>query len=134
MSSILALDYGAKRVGLALASTDARLAHPYKTLINDENLLPALRAIVEKEGVIELVVGLPRGLEGQETAQTANTRTFVATLAGLQLPITLQDEAITSELARDELEKRGKAYNKGDVDALAATYILEDRLNSTEEE
>lgn len=129
MGSILGLDYGEKRVGLALASEEAVLARPYRTLPNDEHLVEALSAIVKSEGVVRLVVGLPRGLDGQETAQTARTRAFAANLADLQLPITLQDEATTSELAHRELEARGKTYSKGDVDSLAATFILEDYLN-----
>ena len=72
---------------------------------------------------------MPRGLDGQETAQTTYARTTARTLAGqLQLPLYLIDEAVTSKQAKAELEARRKPYVKGDIDALAATYILDDYL------
>ena len=131
MSSILAIDYGEKRVGLALASEEARLASPYRTLDSNNRLTDQLRAIIAQEGVTQLVVGLPRSLEGNETAQTARTREFADQLKELQLPIELIDEAGTSGKAREELEARRKPFAKGDIDALAATYILEDYLKET---
>jgi putative transcription antitermination factor YqgF len=68
-------------------------------------------------------------LQGQETDQTGYVRNFVATLQKeISTPIVLQDEALTSHHAEEELESRGKPYAKGDIDALAACYILEDYL------
>ena len=128
MASILAIDYGEKRIGLALASREARLASPYQTLPNDEHFQEHLRGLIEKEGVERLLVGLPRSLEGNDTPQTTEARQFAATLEKLGLPVELRDEALTSVKAREELEARRKPYKKGDIDALAATYILEDYL------
>lgn len=127
-SHILALDVGTKRIGVAIASSVARLAHPLTTLDAEADPLQALKRIIAAEGVELIVAGLPRGLEGQETAQTSSVRDFVEGLAQLNLPIHFQDEALTSRKAEAELQARGKAYNKGEVDALAATYILEDFL------
>lgn len=129
-SSILALDVGAGRIGIALASRIARIAHPYGVLANDEQFIELLSQLVLKEDVDLIVVGLPRGLEGQETAQTKSVRAFVEALQErLALPVHFQDEALTSRQAEAELNARGKIYQKGDIDALAATYILEDYLN-----
>ncbi|MEK7594466.1 MAG: Holliday junction resolvase RuvX [Patescibacteria group bacterium] len=128
-SSILALDVGAKRIGIAIASSVSRLPRPYKTLENNDHFLPALKGIVESEGVDTLVVGLPRNLSGQSTDQTTYVQTFTAKLyKELPLAISFQDEALTSKKAEEELESRGKPYQRGDIDALAATYILEDFL------
>lgn len=128
--SILALDVGSKRIGLALASFAARIASPYATLENDAQTWQNLRKICQEEQVAQLVVGLPRGLEGQATDQTRYVETFVHTLAAeLGLPIELKDEALTSRQAEAELASRGKHFSKGDIDALAAVYILEDYLN-----
>ncbi len=125
--SVLALDVGSKRVGVAVASLIARLPHPLTTLTASENIPDELAAIIEREDVERLVVGLPRGLEGQDTAQTEAIRHFIETLkTQFDLPIDMQDEALTSKKAEAELEKRGKPYQRGDIDALAATYILED--------
>jgi putative transcription antitermination factor YqgF len=78
-----------------------------------------------------MVVGLPRGLDGQETSQTTYSRQFADELGqhlGQTVKIVLQDEAVTSAKAIAELDAAKKHYAKGDVDALAATYILEDYL------
>lgn len=127
--TILALDVGAARIGLALAGRTARLAAPYKTIPNTPDSIAQLRAICEQEDVKEIVVGLPRGMSGQETAQTVAIQEYGQQLAAaLQMPINWQDEALTSVKAEEELMRRGKPYQKSDIDALAATYILEDYL------
>lgn len=131
LNSILALDVGAKRVGIAVASQTARLAQPLTTLIRDDNLFPALGDVIEAEAINTLVVGLPRGLSGQHTTQTVLIENFVAELRQyfVNVPIYLQDEALTSRKAEAELQSRGKDYKRADIDALAATYILEDWLD-----
>ncbi|HSW36800.1 MAG TPA: Holliday junction resolvase RuvX [Candidatus Saccharimonadales bacterium] len=128
-SHYLALDVGAARVGLAIASTEARLARPLTTLKNDESIFAKLKELISESKVNRLVIGLPRGLEGQETEQTSQVRQFASELkTSLVLPIHFQDEAVTSIRAEEELKARGRPYNKEDVDALSATYILEDFL------
>lgn len=128
--SILALDVGASRIGLAVASGAARLPHPAGFLPNDGSVLAALQEVCRREQVRTIVVGLPRGLDGQETQQTAVIRSFTEQLrAVIPLPVVWQDEAVTSAQAEAELRARGKPYGKGDIDALAATYILEDYLH-----
>lgn len=132
--SILALDVGAVRVGVAIASLAARLPRPLITLQRDDTLFPALETIVEVEGVTKLIVGFPRGLQGQHTAQTEAIEAFVEELKQhFPLPVQLQDEALTSKHAEDELRMRGKPYEKEDIDSLAATYILEDYLKEFRE-
>lgn len=129
-SSIIALDIGEKRIGVAVASTIARLARPLTTLILDENFFTNLVEIISREDVSEIVVGMPRNLDGQPTSQTFFVETFVNELQQhTSLPIQFQDEAVTSRLAQEELEARGKTYAKADIDALAATYILQDYLD-----
>jgi putative holliday junction resolvase len=128
-SSVLALDVGSKRIGVAVASLIARLPHPLATLANDDSFFDELDKLVKQENVSILVVGLPRGLQGQETDQTAYTRKFVEKLQGkTTLQVDLQDESVTSEHAEAELRSHGKQYEKADIDALAATYILDDWL------
>jgi putative Holliday junction resolvase len=129
-SSILSLDVGTKRIGVAVASLSARLARPLTTLTNDDAFYDSLASIIAQELVGALVVGYPRGLQGQSTAQTATIEAFAESLKSqYDMPVYFQDEALTSHMAEKELELRGKPYMKGDVDALAATYILEDFLN-----
>lgn len=133
-SSVLALDVGARRIGVAIATFPARLPRPLITLLWDDTFFPALETIVEVEGVRALVVGFPRGLQGQHTAQTTAIETFTQGLREhFALPIDMQDEALTSKHAEAELKARGKPYDRGDIDALAATYILEDWLAEHQE-
>jgi putative holliday junction resolvase len=125
----LALDVGTVRIGLATANNVARIATPLMTVTNDEAIIATLRKTISEQGSNELVVGLPRGLDGQETAQTAYVSDFVDLLAAeLSLPVHFQDEAATSIKAEAELRTRGKQYEKGDIDMLSAVYILDDYL------
>lgn len=129
-NSILALDVGERRVGVAIASIVARLPRPLTTLANTDTIWQEIEQLAANEAVDVVVVGLPRNLSGNDTAQTKYARDFAAKLRGLT--IKFQDEALTSVKAETELKTRGKPYAKGDIDALAATYILEDYLTTYE--
>jgi putative Holliday junction resolvase len=130
--SVLALDVGEKRIGVAITSLVARLPRPLTTLdATDPHLLAQIQALITDETVTQLVIGWPRSLDGQATGQTAIIEAFREQLISqLAIPIDLQDEALTSQKAKTELEMRGKTYAKGEIDALAATYILEDWLQA----
>ena len=130
--TILALDVGSARIGMARASMAVRLAAPAGTLQHTGDVTDQLKAWCAKERVSQLVIGLPRGMDGQETAQTASVQEFGDKIGReLNLPIHWQDEAVTSIRAEEELQRRGKPYRKEDIDALAATYILEDYLHES---
>jgi len=128
--SILALDYGEKRIGLALADTQARLPHPAGVIQTTETACGDIAVFIKENSASAVVIGLPRGLDGQETAQTALVRAFAQELATYTtIPQYFQDEALTSLKAHEELQNKGVRYTKEDVDALAATYILSDFLS-----
>jgi len=121
---ILALDYGDKRVGVAIAHYIARLPRPLTTLPNSDTLQADIQKLVAHEKVMRVVVGLPRGMDGGYTAQTKVAESFAKNLqATLQVPVMLTDETLTSVDAESVLN--GQNYQKGDVDAMAATFILE---------
>jgi putative Holliday junction resolvase len=126
-NALLALDVGEKRVGVALARLDIKISRPHTTLQNDDTFDEQLKLLIKDNNVGTIVVGLPRGLEGQETAQTSYVKQFATDhLAGYT--IAFQDEALTSKLAESELAKRKVRYTKEEVDALAACFILRDYL------
>lgn len=125
-SSILALDVGERRIGVAIASKLARLPRPLTTLNNEGAIWQRIEDLAQQEAADVVVVGLPRNLSGEDTAQTAYVRAFVQPSS--KFSVVFQDEALTSQKAESELKSRGKPYEKGDIDALAATYILEDYL------
>lgn len=123
--TVLGLDVGSKRIGVARGTTLARLATPLAVISVDGQELTQIKRFIERENAQALVVGLPRGLDGQETAQTASVRDFGQTLAALGLPLHWQDEAGTTKQA--EAEARGSVRN---VDARAAAILLQDYLDN----
>ena len=127
---ILAIDYGTKNVGLALASVIAKIPAPYDTYENNDSLVDRIKELIDKESVNVVVVGLPRNLQGNDTEQTNITRDFVKKLANIEAKIVLQDEAATSYLAEKELSDiKHKKNSNITVDSLAACYILRDYIN-----
>jgi putative holliday junction resolvase len=127
VNNILALDVGDKRIGVALMRTEVGLPQPLTTLANDTEIWSALKQLIETNQVTQLVVGLPRNLNGDHTPQTASSEAFARELKDqTALPVSLQDEALTSVEAENVLRLSGKPYEKADVDALAASLILAD--------
>lgn len=128
MAKYLGIDYGAKRIGLATASDDAKVATPLPAIGPHEFV-----ATIEREGpFVAVVVGLPRGLDGQETPQTLAVRRFCDDVLWRRLHIeaVFQDEAGTSELAAEHLRASGRPFAKADIDSAAAAIILQDYLDT----
>jgi putative Holliday junction resolvase len=126
---LLGLDIGRRRVGLSLADDATGFAQPYATWEQSDNLVDNVAKLAREQHVRAVVAGWPRNLSGDSTAQTDFTAQFIARLErALSVPVYKQDEALSSVRAHEELRSRGKVYNKPEVDALAATYILEDYL------
>jgi putative Holliday junction resolvase len=122
---ILALDYGEKRVGVAIAHIIARLPRPLTTLRNGESLLADIRKLVSQEDAGLVIVGLPRSMDGGYSAQTRAAEQFAQELKEvLTVPVELTDETLTSIDAEASLPQ-GKRHEKGDIDSMAASLILE---------
>jgi putative Holliday junction resolvase len=127
IETLLSLDVGERRIGVARAHLSVLLPQPLTTLEVPERFIEDILALCQSERAAAVVVGRPRGLNGQETEQTRHVAQFGSRLESqLQIPVYWTDEAVTSAQAEAELRGRGKPYQKGDIDALAATYILED--------
>ena len=121
---LLALDYGEKLVGVAIAHEIARLPRPLTTLPNTDTLFDEISKLVADEQVKLVIVGLPRGMDGGYTAQTERAEAFAKELADvLTAPVELADETLTSVDAETYLG--GGQTAKSDIDAIAAAYILE---------
>lgn len=130
-SGLLGVDVGEVRVGVAFARLDVRIAQPLTTLSNDESIFDRLISLAGEHQAAAMIVGWPRGLEGQSTAQTGRAEQFADELRRRSsIPVYLQDEALTSHKAEAELSARKRPYDKSEVDALAASYILSDYLDS----
>lgn len=129
---LLGLDVGERRIGVAVGDSVGRLSSPLTTLTVDGLEIVRLQRLMLENDVTDIVVGLPRNMSGEETAQTELVRQFaVRRLGGFSQPVHFQDESLTSVKAEQELTNRKKPFAKGDVDALAATYILDDYMEAT---
>lgn len=127
--TILCLDVGAVRIGVARANAIARIAEPLKTLTNDDVVVQAIGDMVSGEHVSIVVVGLPQNRNQEDTEQTHFVRDFVKRLKSeVTAEFVFQDEAESSIKAEVALRQRGKPYAKEDIDAEAATLILQDYL------
>ena len=125
---ILALDVGSKRVGIARASIEARLAEPLKTVKTNE-AIEELHKIVKENPIGMIVAGLPRNLSGEDTQQTRWVRDWVAKAkAELELPFYWQDEALTTHEVTAKVQRSKFKDQSYGVDAEAAAIILEDFL------
>jgi putative Holliday junction resolvase len=136
----LGVDYGRKRVGLALSDASGMLARPWKTLAVsglDRQAAEVTREVealaAESDGLSVVVIGLPRRLSGEANEQTAAVEQLAARL-GTQtaVPIVLQDERLTSHEAEELLSRREKDWRKrkAQLDAVAAAVILQDYLDA----
>lgn len=137
--TLLGLDIGERRIGVAVVRLDVRIPRPLTTVEGsgqpaqpdfEAAAVRQIATLAEEHDAQAIVAGWPRGLAGQHTAQTAYVEAFVAALRqAIGRPVHLQDEALTSQKAEAELAARRKPYTRGDIDALAATFILEDYVH-----
>lgn len=127
-SAVIALDVGEKRIGVALAHGTVAIAIPYETVEVDGHEIERIREIISRESISQIVIGYPRNQSGEATAQTAFVEQFATRLSDFQLPIVFQDESLTSVQAEQYLRVQGGAYEKGDIDKIAASIILQDYL------
>jgi putative Holliday junction resolvase len=126
--SYLALDVGEKRIGVAVGDSGVRIAIPFETLEVDGTEVEQIAQLVVNENTDTIVVGYPRNQSGEPTAQTAYVEEFAKQLRDIAPNLVFQDESLTSVLAEQRLKAQGKPYTKGDIDAQAATIILQDYL------
>ncbi len=129
---IIGLDVGTKRIGVAKADTSVRIAIPNGYVLVNGQEIPEILRIARLNDTNFFVVGLPRSNDGNETAQSAYARKFADTLAA-SMPgarIYFQDESLTSVMAEERLKKRKKNFEKGEIDAEAASIILQDFIEN----
>lgn len=125
---LLGLDVGGARIGVALGDSGVRIAIPNSFVAVDGSEVEALARLVIENDIDTIVVGYPRNQSGEATNQTAVVEAFVDTLRDFDATIVFQDESLTSIIAEKRLAQHGGSYTKGDVDAEAATIILQDYM------
>jgi putative holliday junction resolvase len=137
LSRVLAVDYGERRVGLALSDPTRTLASPLPTLLRRKGKrapLHAMAGLAAEHGVGVLVIGLPLTLSGEDSPWTREVRDMGAALATRTgLPVHFVDERMTSVQAERVVRggglPRGEREKKERIDAAAATLILQTWLD-----
>ena len=125
--SILALDVGDRRVGVALADSQIKIAVPYGYLERSDKIIQQITELMLDHDINILVVGYPRNQSGEATKQTESVEQFAKELAEVEIDADLvfQDESLSSVEAERRL---GRVKDKGEIDAEAASIILQDYL------
>lgn len=137
---IVGLDIGERRIGVAVSDVTRTLARPLGVLRPKGLDIDALEIVVneiarlgaEEDGVGAIVVGLPRRLNGMPTDMTPRVEQFARKLIErTSLPVSLQDERLSSREAESRLALRDKDWRsrKARLDAAAAAIILQDYLD-----
>ncbi|MDE1970382.1 MAG: Holliday junction resolvase RuvX [Patescibacteria group bacterium] len=123
---LLGIDYGTKRIGLALGDMETGVVTPWRVIqtMPQKEFLAQLRQAIDEYHVTRIIVGEPRFSTSEPTAQTEITMKFVAFLrTHINLPIETEDEFFTTKEARHVLRSAGLI--KDQVDAHAAALILQ---------
>ncbi|MBA2305093.1 MAG: Holliday junction resolvase RuvX [Acidobacteria bacterium] len=138
----LAVDYGRRRIGLALSDATGMLARPWKTIARVGNPREVAQTIAnevadlaaQEEPVGVVVLGYPRRLNGEPSEQTASVDAVASHARRLlTVPLVMQDERLSSREAEALLARQEKDWRKRkrQLDAMAAAVILQDYLDST---
>ena len=138
---MLGIDYGARRIGLALSDATATLASPWRMLHRPPSEAETMRELIaeiatlqrDDDGLEAVVVGWPRRLDGSPSDLTPLVETFAQSLkARIDVPVILQDERLSSTEAESRLARRERDWRKRkqQLDAAAAAVILQDYLDN----
>jgi putative holliday junction resolvase len=136
---VLAIDLGARRIGLAISDPSGVLARPLEVLTIGGDVEPVERVLAvvtrlaaEDDGLAAIVVGHPRRLDGTPNDQTPLVEAFAEALRGrVSQPVVLQDERLSSVEAESRLAARDRDWRsrKKKLDAAAAAVVLQDYLD-----
>jgi putative Holliday junction resolvase len=138
---VLAVDFGERRIGLAVSDASGTLARPWRTIAGHRGLDAAVGAVLEALAAFEaeherveiVVVGLPRRLDGSPNDQTPRASAFAERLARrTDRTVVLQDERLSSHEADQRLAERERDWRvrKKRLDAAAAAVILQEYLDT----
>lgn len=140
----LGIDYGTKRIGIAISDENGTLAFPKEIILNDAHTLERLGEIIKKENIREIVIGESVDFSGKLNALSARIEVFILELTEkFNLPIHKQKEFLTSVEARrskggkaqsspSQAHSKVKQIKSGRIDASAAALILQrylDKIN-----
>ena len=133
--NLLAIDHGDKRMGIAVSDSLGMLAHPLEFINAQpfEKFLERLKEILVERETEQIIVGMPRNMDGSIGPQALKVEDFVATLKkSVVIPVLTWDERLTTVMAEDKLREAGLNVReaKKRVDASAAAVMLQDYMDS----
>lgn len=128
---IIALDWGQKRIGVAVGDTASRIPFPRDFILSDNRALEAVLELSQDENAEKVILGLPKKLDGSEGSSAQKVQDFAQKLReNLEIPIELIDERFSTVVAQNLIQsadlakqKRQKSLRQ-DVDSLAALELL----------
>ncbi len=129
---VLGIDWGETRVGLAVSDETGTIASPYRVVPNDDELLPSLLRAVAEVGALEIIIGYPLTLTGQEGPAADVVREFALQLQKrVSVPLKFVDERLTTKAAEQAMREAGASAKKikKTADAAAAAVILQTYLD-----
>lgn len=136
MGRIVAIDYGQKRVGIAVTDTLQLIANGLTT-ISPDTVFSFLESYTKQEVIDEFIVGLPKQMNNEPSESMKFITPFVSGLKNKfpQIPVTMVDERFTSKLAQQTMLESGinkkHRQNKALVDQISATILLQSYLESS---
>lgn len=132
---IVGIDFGEKRIGIAITDPLGIFAQPLTTLLNDDKFWKGLELLLSQYKIAEIVVGYPLKESGDKGEITGKIDQFVKTLEKkFQVPVELADERYSSGIAKERViasvTSKKKRRDKGLIDKNAAAVILEDYMKT----
>ena len=132
---ILAIDHGEKRMGIAASDPLGMMAHPLEFIPSEpfDGFLVRLKEILAERETEQIIVGMPRNMDGSIGPQALKVEDFVAVLKkSVTVPVRTWDERLTTVVAEDKLREAGVNMRdaKKKVDASAAAVMLQDYMDS----
>lgn len=134
MTRALGIDHGDARIGLAVSDELGMLAHPLETItVKDGNPLTRIAQVVAEKNVGQIVIGLPKNMDGTSGPAAEKVRAFAARLReNVACPVLLWDERLTTVAAQRALHEAGRnaKQSRAVIDQAAAQIILQGWLDS----
>jgi putative pre-16S rRNA nuclease len=132
---IMAIDYGEKRIGIALSDPLFTFAYAHTSLINDSELITNIGKIISEKKINKIILGLPSSLKSASAKIAAKVHVFKDELINkFKLEVILWDEEYTSVIAQqkviESVSGKKKRKNKSLIDQNAAAIILQEFLDS----
>ena len=140
-SKYLGIDYGEKRIGIAVSDENKKYSFSREHLLNDNKFFDRLISIIKEENIIKIIIGYPMNFKSEKTIQTLKTEEFKNNLEkllnknSLNTELIYFDERFTSKLAAESIfnsdMNKKKRQEKGRVDSISAQIILQDYIDKS---